>query len=454
MPGAVNAWWGGGAAGTPGGGAGAPGAPAVPYNARSMSDFVRGGGGWRCDGVPLAAIAAEVGTPVYVYSASAVRGTVRRFRAAFGAWPHAVHYALKANSNLAVVGVVRAAGGLVDANSGGEIEVALRAGFAPGDVVFTGVGKTPAEIDRAVGLGVKAINAESAGELERVAAAARRRGTEARVALRVNPDIDADSHPHISTGLSRHKFGVPIRDARAIVRGAARREGLRFTGLHVHVGSQMLGLGPLRRAAAAVVDLARELAGDGVGLEHLDLGGGLGIAYDGDGGGQPPPVEEYAAALVEAVRPSGLSLIVEPGRAVVGPAGVLVASVVDVKPRSDGIRFVVLDAGMSELMRPALYGAYHRIALVEENGGDPVTCDVVGPICETSDVFGVERKLPPPAVGALVAVFDAGAYGSAMASNYNRHPLPAEVLVDGSAWRVVRRRQTMDEQLAGEVPAG
>ena len=400
--------------------------------------------------MPLAAIAAAVGTPVYVYSAAAIRDRVRRFRAAFGRWPHAVHYALKANSNLAVVEVVRAAGGLVDANSGGEIEVALRAGFSPRDIVFTGVGKTPAEIDGAVGLGVKAINAESAGELERIAAAARRRGTTAAVALRVNPDVAAESHPHISTGLSRHKFGVAIGDARSIAREAARRGGLRFAGLHVHVGSQMLGLGPLRRAAAAVVDLARELADDGVALEHLDLGGGLGIAYDGADGEQPPPVETYAAALVEAVRPSGLSLIVEPGRAVVGPAGVLLASVVDVKPRADGAWFVVLDAGMSELMRPALYGARHRIALVEECGADVVTCDVVGPICESSDVFGVERRLPLPAVGTLVAVFDVGAYGSAMASNYNRHSLPAEVLVDGEAWRVVRRRQTIDEQLAGE----
>ena len=400
--------------------------------------------------MPLAAIAAAVGTPVYVYSAAAIRERVRRFRAAFGRWPHAVHYALKANSNLAVVEVVRAAGGLVDANSGGEIEVALRAGFSPRDIVFTGVGKTPAEIDGAVGLGVKAINAESAGELERIAAAARRRGTTAAVALRVNPDVAAESHPHISTGLSRHKFGVAIGDARSIAREAARRGGLRFAGLHVHVGSQMLGLGPLRRAAAAVVDLARELADDGVALEHLDLGGGLGIAYDGADGEQPPPVETYAAALVEAVRPSGLSLIVEPGRAVVGPAGVLLASVVDVKPRADGAWFVVLDAGMSELMRPALYGARHRIALVEECGADVVTCDVVGPICESSDVFGVERRLPLPAVGTLVAVFDVGAYGSAMASNYNRHSLPAEVLVDGEAWRVVRRRQTIDEQLAGE----
>ena len=426
---------------------------AVPYNAPSMSGYERGGEGWECDGVPLAAMAAEVGTPVYVYSAAVIRERVHRFRAAFDPWPHAVHYALKANSNLAVVEVVRAAGGLVDANSGGEIEVALRAGFAPGDIVFTGVGKTPAEIDRAVELGVKAINAESAGELERLASAARRRGTTARVALRVNPDIAADSHPHISTGLSRHKFGVAIGDARAIVREASGRPGLRFTGLHVHVGSQMLGLGPLRRAAAAVVDLARELADDGVKLEHLDLGGGLGIAYD-EAGGEPPAFDAYAAALVEAVRPTGLTLLVEPGRAVVGPAGVLLASVVDVKPRSDGTWFVVLDAGMSELMRPALYGAYHRIALVEaECGADLATCDVVGPICESSDVFGVERRLPLPAVGELVAVFDAGAYGSAMASNYNRHPLPAEVMVDASAWRVVRRRQTMDEQLAGEVAA-
>ncbi len=418
-----------------------------------MSGFVRGGGGgWGCDGVSLAAIAAAVGTPVYVYSAAAIRERVRRFRAALDPWPHAVHYALKANSNLAVVEVVRAAGGLVDANSGGEIEVALRAGYAPGDIVFTGVGKTPTELDRAVALGVKAINAESAGELERIACAARRRGTRARVALRVNPDIAADSHPHISTGLSRHKFGVAIGDARQIVRRAARDAGLCVAGLHIHVGSQMLGLGPLRRAASAVVALARELADDGVRLEHLDLGGGLGIAYDEDDG-EPPAVEAYAAALVEAVRPTGLSLIVEPGRAIVGPAGVLLASVVDVKPRADGAWFVVLDAGMSELLRPALYGAYHRIALVEARETEVVTCDVVGPICESSDVFGVERRLPLPAVGTLVAVFDAGAYGSAMASNYNRHPLPAEVLVEGSAWRVVRRRQTIDEQLAGEIPA-
>ena len=419
----------------------------VPYNAGPMSAFRPTGDELTCDGVTLAAIAASVGTPTYVYSAATLRERIAALRSGFGEYPHALHYALKANSNLAVVRVVRAAGGLVDANSGAEIEVALRAGYGPGDIVFTGVGKTPMEIDQAVALGVKTINAESAGELERIAAAACARGTVAQVALRVNPDIASESHPHISTGLGTHKFGVPITEARAIVRDASARPGLRFVGLHVHIGSQMLGLAPLRRAAAAVMGLARELRDDGVSVEHLDLGGGLGIAYEGE---TVPSATMYTAALVDVVRPSGLTLIVEPGRAVVGPAGALLASVVDVKPRGNGTRFVVLDAGMSELLRPALYGAYHRIEAVTGRAGVPVTCDVVGPICETADVFGVGRSLPEPTVGTVVAVLDAGAYGSAMSSNYNRHALPAEVMVDDGAWRLVRRRQTIDEQLVCE----
>ena len=412
-----------------------------------MCGFGLTGSAWTCDGVPLSAIAAAVGTPAYVYSAATIRDRLGAFSAGFASYPHAIHYALKANSNLAVVRVVRAAGGLVDANSGGEIDVALRAGYAPGDIVLTGVGKTPAELDRAVALGVKAINAESSGELDRIAAVARARQTIARVALRVNPDVEADSHPHISTGLSTHKFGVPIGAARAIARQAGARGELAFVGLHVHVASQMLGLEPLRQAAAAVVGLARELRDDHVTVEHVDLGGGLGIAYDGE---PVPSADQYAAALIEVVRPSGLTLVVEPGRAIVGAAGALLTSVVDVKPQPGGKWFVVLDAGMSELMRPALYGAYHRIVLVEPRATDPVSCDVVGPICESSDVFGVDRRLPLPAVGAVVAVLDAGAYGSAMASNYNRHALPVEVMVDAGAWRVVRRRQTIDDQLVCE----
>ncbi len=419
----------------------------VPYNAGFMCGFGSNGSVWICDDVSLSAIAQAVGTPTYVYSAATLRERVGAFRAGFGSYPHAIHYALKANSTLAVVRVIREAGGLVDANSGGEIDVALRAGYSPDEIVFTGVGKTPAEIEHAVALGVKAINAESSGELERIAAAARARQTTARVALRVNPDVAANSHPHISTGLSTHKFGVPIAEARAIARGAGAREELSFVGLHVHVGSQVLGLDPLRQAAQAVVGLARELRDDHVMVEHLDLGGGLGIAYHGE---SVPSADQYAAALIDVVRPSGLSLIVEPGRAIVGAAGALLASVVDVKPQPGGKRFVVLDAGMSELMRPALYGAYHRIAPIEPADTDPVACDVVGPICESSDVFGVDRMLPLPAVGSVVAVLDAGAYGAVMASNYNRHALPAEVLVDAGAWRVVRRRQTIDDQLACE----
>ena len=419
----------------------------MPYNAGFMCGFGLSGSVWACDGVPLSAIAAGVGTPAYVYSAATIRERLGACSAGFGSYPHAIHYALKANSNLAVVRVVRAAGGLVDANSGGEIDVALRAGYAPGDIVLTGVGKTPAEIEQAVVLGVKAINAESSGELDRIAAVARAQQTTARVALRVNPDIAADSHPHISTGLRTHKFGVAVGAARAIARQAGAEGGLAFVGLHVHVGSQMLGLEPLRRAAETVVGLARELRDDHVRVEHLDLGGGLGIAYDGEG---VPTADQYAAALVEVVRPSGLTLVVEPGRAIVGAAGALLASVVDVKPQPGGTWFVVLDAGMSELLRPALYGAYHRIVLVEPSDTDPVACDVVGPICESADVFGVGRVLPLPTVGTVVAVLDAGAYGSAMASNYNRHGMPAEVMVDDGAWRVVRRRQTIDDQLACE----
>jgi diaminopimelate decarboxylase len=419
----------------------------MPYNAGFMLGFSQRGARLTCDGVSLSTIAAAVGTPTYVYSAAVLRDRVARFTAGFRSYPHAIHYALKANSNLAVVRVVRDAGGLIDANSGGEIEVAMRAGYAPADIVFTGVGKTSDELEQAVALGVKAINAESAGELDRIAAVARARQTTARVALRVNPDIAAGSHPHISTGLSTHKFGVPMSEARAIARRAGARAELSFVGVHVHVGSQLLGLEPLQQAATAAVELARALRDDGVVVEHLDLGGGLGIDYAGE---SVPTAERYAEALVEIVRPSGLAIVVEPGRAVVGAAGALLATVVDVKPQPGGKWFVVLDAGMSELIRPALYDAYHRIAPVEASDAEPVVCDVVGPICESSDVFGVNRKLPMPSIGTVVAVLDAGAYGSAMSSNYNRHALPAEAMVDAGTWRVVRRRQTIDDQLACE----
>lgn len=401
------------------------------------------------DAVRLVEIARRVGTPVYVYDAARIAERYAAFDEAFGVWPHRVHYALKANSTLAVARIVRALGGGVDANSGGEIDVALRAGFAPRDIVFTGVGKTPAELAQAVALGVHVINAESAGELERIDRLARARGSRARVALRVNPDVAAGGHPHISTGRRAHKFGVPLAAAREVCARALACDGLRLVGLHVHIGSQVTAAGPIRDALAAVVMLAADLARDGRPLEHIDVGGGLGISYDGSAA---LGVARYAQTVVDEVRPSGLAIIAEPGRWIVGPAGVLVASVVDVKQQDEGRCFVVLDAGMSELLRPALYGAYHRVEPLEARPGRPVVCDVVGPICETSDVIGAARSMPRPEVGDRVAIFDTGAYGSAMASNYNRHPLPAEVLIDDrEGWRVVRRRQTCDDMVALET---
>ncbi len=401
-----------------------------------------------CDGVGLAEVAAAVGTPLYVYSAAQVVERYRALEAALGDYPHRVHYAMKANSTLGLVQLLHGAGSGVDANSGGEISVALRAGVPPEAIVFTGVGKTEAELGTAIRLGVGAINAESAGELDRIGRIAAAAGVRARVALRVNPDVAAATHPGIATGGRAHKFGVPLGEARALCRNVATREGLELVGVHAHVGSQIMALDDVARAAATVARFAQGLQADGIVLAQIDLGGGLGIAYDG---AAAPSVEEYARLLVDAVRPTGLRLLVEPGRWIIGPAGALVATVVDVKPQADGRYFVVLDAGMSELLRPALYDAVHRLRLVTPRSGPAVTCDVVGPICETTDVIGLGRVMPLPEVGDRILVCDAGAYGSAMASNYNRHPLPAEVLITDGAWHVIRRRQSVDEMLATEV---
>jgi diaminopimelate decarboxylase len=410
--------------------------------------FERHGADLACDGVPLADIAAAVGTPLYVYSAAVVRDRFRAIDAAFRGYPHALHYALKANSTMALVRLVRELGGSADANSVWEIEVARRAGFAPSDIVFTGVGKSQAELECAVPLELKAINVESSGELARVEAIASRHGTVARVAVRVNPDIDAKSHPHISTGLKINKFGIPVDEARELFGSMADRRSLRLVAVHLHVGSQITTLGPLHDAAVVAARLADELRRIGLPLEYLDLGGGLGISYDGR---QVPTPDEYIGALVQEIRPKGLPIVIEPGRAITGPAGALVARVIDIKPRDTASDFAVLDAGMTELMRPALYKAFHRIEPVTLRQGLHRSYELVGPVCESTDVVAHDRSLPVLEVGDLVSIRDAGAYGSAMASNYNRRPLPAEVLVDDGRWRVVRRRQSIDDMLALET---
>jgi diaminopimelate decarboxylase len=410
--------------------------------------FTHTDAGLVCDGVSIESIVERIDTPVYIYSARAIRDGYRALDEAYASYPHRIHYALKANSTLAIVRLLKSIGSGVDANSGGEIEVALRAGCPPSDIVFTGVGKTRAEIERAISIEVGAINAESPGELDRIAAIAAAQGRKARVALRVNPDIDSGSHPNISTGLKINKFGVALQDARAIYRERRGRPGLCFVGVHVHIGSQITTVDPLRRAAQAVTALALELRDDGIALEHLDVGGGLGVPYEGR-----PMIgaADYASAIVSEIRRTGLPLLLEPGRAVVGRSGALVARVVDTKRFPDGRRFAVLDAGMGELIRPALYGSYHQIVPVRPRPLPAVPWDVVGPICESSDVFARDRMLAPLEVDDLIAILDTGAYGSVMASNYNRHLLPAEVLVDDAQWTLIRRRQTLDDVLALEL---
>ena len=414
-----------------------------------MAGFTRTASELLCDGVPLSSIAAAEGTPLYVYGAAAIRERYHALDHAFGDYPHAVHYALKANSTLAIARLLRAEGSAVDANSIWEIELAQKAGFEPSAIVFTGVGKSSDELECAVSLGLKAINVESAGELARIEALAAAAGRIARVAIRINPDIDAKSHPHISTGLKINKFGVPVDQARTLFSTIRARPALKLVALHVHVGSQITTTEPLSRAAALVAGLVEELRVLRIALEYVDLGGGLGISYEG---GPVPTAGEYAAAIVDGVRPLGLPIVIEPGRTVVGPAGALVARVIDIKPRTVDTEFAVLDAGMAELMRPALYGAYHAIEPLTERPGADRFYELVGPICESTDVVGRDRWMPPLEVGDLVAIRDAGAYGSAMANNYNRHPLPAEVLVDNGAWRVIRRRQTIDDMTAMETP--
>lgn len=401
-----------------------------------------------CDGVSVESIVERVDTPVYIYSAGAIRDAYRAIDDAFAAYPHRIHYALKANSTLAIVRLIRSLGSAVDANSGGEIQVALRAGCAPDEIVFTGVGKRDDELERAIAIGVNVINAESAGELDRIASLAAAQGRQARVALRVNPDIDAGSHPNISTGLKINKFGVPLQEARSMYRARRNRPGLRFVGVHVHIGSQITTIDPLRRAASTLATLALELRDDGIALEHLDIGGGLGIAYE-----RRPIISaaDYASAVIPELRRTGLPAFLEPGRAIVGHAGALIARVVDTKRYPDGRRFAVLDAGMAEFVRPALYGSYHQIVAVRPRQSQETTWDIVGPICESSDVFARDRALPSLEVGDLMGILDTGAYGSVMASNYNRHLLPPEVLVDEGNWTLIRRRQTIDDVLALEL---
>jgi diaminopimelate decarboxylase len=409
--------------------------------------FARRSDALACDGVPLEAIAVEHGTPTYVYSREALEAAWSAYDRAFARVPHRICYAVKANGNGALLRAFAGLGAGADIVSGGELLAALRAGFAPERIVFAGVGKTDAEIALGLERGIGEWNAESEAEIERIGALARAAGKQARVSLRVNPDIDARSHPYISTGLRENKFGVEIGDAHAILARARERPGVIVSGVQCHIGSQIVDTEPLAAAARALAELSRRLLAEGFELRTIDIGGGLGVSYDGDGA---PDASRLADAVLPAVEGLPLTLVLEPGRSLVAAAGGLLTRVLYVK-QGHGKRFVVVDAGMNDLLRPALYQAFHRIEPVRGPARPSELVDVVGPVCESSDFLARGRELPAVEPGELLLVRDAGAYGFAMASNYNMRPRAAEVLVENGAARLIRRRETFEDLVRTEV---
>lgn len=395
---------------------------------------------------PLSAIADRVGTPVYVYSRATLRHHLAKLTEDWAKLDPDIRYAVKANGNLALLRILARAGSGFDVVSRGEIGRVLRAGGDPATIDFAGIGKRRDEIEYALATGIGTFNVESREELAAIDAAARRAGTVAAVALRVNPDVDARTHRHITTGLTENKFGVNFDTAREMARRIADSTGVKLTGLHLHIGSQMLEVEPFREAVARGAALSRELLAAGVALEHINLGGGFGIHYRG---AEAPSIEAFARAAADGLGGLPLRVRIEPGRLVVGNAGVLLTRVLYVKQGADR-RFVICDAGMTDLLRPSLYDAYHRIEPVEPPRGEPVTVDVVGPVCESADAFARDRELPPVQAGDLLCVRSAGAYGFVMANQYNARPRAAEVLVDGDRFGIVRERETDADLMRGE----
>jgi diaminopimelate decarboxylase len=414
-----------------------------------------------CEGADLEALADEYGTPLYVYSRGTIEDHYRRLDGALEGLDHMVAYAVKANSNLGVLGVLAGLGSGFDIVSGGELARVARAGGDVGRCTFAGVGKTRAEIAAALEAGIYIFNAESEGELEQIDRVAGQMGMRAPVALRVNPNVDAGTHKYISTGKSENKFGIDFERIVGAYERAARMKNLELRGLQMHIGSQLTSVSPFVEAVDKVVPLALELKGRH-GLESFSVGGGIGIVYDGSlasgpvewwegqGGGHGVTIEGYVGALRPYLAPLGMKIILEPGRLLVGNAGVLVTEVLYEK-RGAEKTFVIVDAGMNDLIRPALYEGHHELVpLRQGGGGEEAVVDVVGPVCETGDFLAQGRRMRVPVPGSRLAALSAGAYGFVMASNYNSRPLPAEVLVSGDVAQVVRARQGIDDLMAGE----
>jgi diaminopimelate decarboxylase len=426
-------------------------APALAYRRASVRDPLT----LFCEKCDLARLAIRYGTPLYVYSAETIRTRLRAFTKAFRAMAHTLCYSVKANSTLAILRLIAHHGAGFDVVSGGELERVLRVDRKhAANVVFSGVGKTVPEIEFALKSGILLFNVESASELQALAATAARLKKKARIALRVNPDVSAKTHPYIATGLHEHKFGVPIPQAKLLYAEAAKEPSLEVAGVGVHIGSQITDLSTFGAAFERVAELVRELRGAGHAIRYVDAGGGLGISYEGPQEPFAEQVSAYARAVKDPLRKPNIHLLLEPGRSIVGPAGVLLTRVL-YRKTNDGKRFLIVDAAMNDLLRPSLYNAHHEIVPVTGAGGTLRTSseltDIVGPICETGDFFARNRLLPVMQEGDLLAILDAGAYGSVLASNYNTRGRAAEILVEGEEARVIRKRETAKDQMRLEV---
>lgn len=413
-----------------------------------MADyFPRRDGILHCEDVPVPDLVAEHGTPLYVYSRTAIIERYRELSTALSAVPHLIAFSVKANGNLAVLRTLAELGAGADIVSTGELHRARLAGITGDRIVFSGVGKTVTELAAGMDAGIYGFNVESEGELRSLSEMARATGRTASVALRVNPDVEAlTPHHYTRTGHAATKFGIPIADALRLYRLAGMLPGIDVRGVDVHIGSQILDVAPYRQALEQVLELAGTLRAEGHDLEYLDLGGGLGISYTGAEG---ISAREFADAIVPSVRESGLRLVIEPGRYLVGQAGVLVTRVLYLK-RGGGKSFVITDAGMNDLLRPSHYSGYHAVEPVEIHGRETMSVDVVGPICETGDFLALDREIERVEAGELIAIRTVGAYGFSMSSTYNQRPRPAEVIVDGECGRLARRRETVEDLVAAE----
>ena len=413
-----------------------------------MNDFHYQRGELCCEQVPLRKLAAKFGTPLYVYSRQHIVGQFTALDRAFRPVEHTICYAVKANSNLALLAALAKAGAGFDIVSAGELYRVVKAGGDPTHCVFSGVGKTRAEIEYALKLGIYIFNVESEAELRQLSAIGQRLGRRAPIALRVNPHVDPDTHHYISTGKKESKFGISIERALAVYREASRLPGVEIRGVQMHIGSQITKTQPYRLAIQKLARLAEQVRAIAPAtLQSFDIGGGLGICYRNE---TPPTAQQFATAVLPLVKKTGLRLLIEPGRFIVGNGGVLVARVVYVK-QTPVKTFVITDAGMNDLIRPALYESYHEILPVKQARGRSRKADIVGPVCESGDFFAQDRLLPVAEADDLLAVMSAGAYGMAMTSNYNARPRPAEVLVAGSGYRCVRKREQLADLIRGEA---